>query len=175
MIFVLNFIVGARFIAPSLVPWWDMQGVINRAPTELRVGGIMENEIDIAVLEKEHLAELAQSSDLIFSGTVESIGNPPRDWSGYFNSYQEVRYKVEKVFKGQESGPEITIQHVIVYGGKTARTGEDPALSPELFFVKAKLIVCARKSQSGVYKSLDENYGALPATPEWINKIESAL
>ena len=134
----------------------------------------MENEVNVAVLETEHLRELANTSDLIFSGIVVSIGNPPGDWSGYFNSYQEVRYKVDRVFKGQESAPEISVQHVVVYGGKTAQTGEDPGLSSDLFAVKAQLIVSARRSQSGVYKSLDENYGAVPATPEWIKKIETA-
>ena len=136
----------------------------------------MEDNKSLAVEEAEvDLRELAQKSDLVFVGTVRSVGRAPIDWSGYGNTYQTVQYKVERVFKGENTQAEISIDHVVVYGSKTAQPGDTPGLSTDLFAPNAKLLVSARKSQSGAYKSLSDNYGAMPATETLLKKMEAAL
>jgi hypothetical protein len=138
-------------------------------------GGFMENEKISPVITEGYLKELSKEMDLIFVGSVLSVGKPPRGWSGYGGSYQTVQYKVEKILKGQLEEPQITIQHIVVYGSNTAQEGDKPGLSPELFSVNAKVIVSSQKTESGTWKSLSEDAGALPATQDWLQKMESAL
>ena len=135
----------------------------------------MQDQKVAPVITESYLRELSKSMDLVFVGTVASLGNPPSGWSGYAGSYQTVTYKVERILKGKYDTPQITIQHILVYGSNTAASGDKPGLSPELFAVKAKLIVSAQKIEEGRWKSLSEDAGALPATDEWLKKIESAL
>lgn len=134
-----------------------------------------ENKLPLQLTEEESLKELVAESDLIFVGVVLSLGKPPQNWSGFFTEYQSVKYRIERTIKGVYGANEISVDHVLVSGSKTAApsTGS-PALSPQIFASQAQLIVSARKSNSGIWKSLDESYGALPATPEWIEKIEKA-
>ena len=129
----------------------------------------------LTVASDKNLQRLVRESDIVMIGSVISIGEPPDGWSGFANSYQMVTYKVEKVLKGNYKEPEISILHIVVSGSLTAQEGETSSLSSELFAPKSKLIVCAQKTDSGDWKSLAENYGALPATPEWTKKIEAAL
>jgi hypothetical protein len=129
----------------------------------------------LTVASDESLQEQVRESDIVFIGSVISLGKPPNGWSGYGNSYQTVNYKVEKILKGTYTKPEISILHVVVFASLTAQEGDTSALSPELFALQSKLIVSARKTNDGEWKSLAENFGALPATAEWIKKIESAL
>ena len=135
----------------------------------------MENEKISPVITEGYLRELSKEMDLIFVGTVASVGNPPRGWSGYAGSYQTVTYKVEKVLKGKYDTPEISIQHIVVYGSNTAQDGDKPGLSSKLFAVKTKLIVSAQQSNEGRWKALSEDASALPATEDWLKKMESAL
>lgn len=124
--------------------------------------------------EQEHLQKLASKSDLIFVGVVLNLDKPPQNWSGFFTEYQTVTYQVDKILKGKHDAPEIKVDHVVVAGSMTAAE-DTPALSPKLFSQKAKLIISARKADNALWKALDEDYSALPATQEWIQKIESAL
>jgi len=135
----------------------------------------MENEKISPVITEGYLRELSKGMDLIFVGTVVSIGNAPRGWSGYGGSYQTITYKVEKILKGQLETPQISVQHIVVYGSNTAQRGEKPGLSSELFATNAKLIVSAQKTDEGKWKALSEDASALPATDEWLKKMESAL
>jgi hypothetical protein len=140
-------------------------------------GGIMANEskLPLQLTEEESLQELVAESDLVFVGVVLSLGKPPQNWSGFFTEYQTVKYRIDRFIKGQYGATEISVDHTVVSGSKTAAPAAgSPALSPLLFTKDAQLIVSARKSNSGVWKSLSENYGALPATPDWIEKIEHA-
>ncbi|HSP06176.1 MAG TPA: hypothetical protein VLR94_03320 [Acidobacteriota bacterium] len=133
-----------------------------------------ENKLPLELTEEQNLEELAAQSDLIFVGVVLQLGRPPQNWSGHLTEYQTVQYRVERLLKGKHAAEGISVDHVVVSGSKTAAE-KSPALSPSLFSVNAKLIVSARKANSGLWKALDENYGAIPATPEWIAKVESAL
>jgi len=135
----------------------------------------MENEKISPIITEGYLREISREMDLIFVGTVVSVGNPPRGWSGYGGSYQTVTYKVDKILKGQYETSQISIQHIVVYGSNTAENGEKPGLSSELFVINAKLIVSTQKTDDGKWKALSEDSGALPATREWLQKIESAL
>jgi len=138
-------------------------------------GGFMENEKISPVITEGYLRELSKEMDLIFVGTVVSVGNPPHGWSGYGGSYQTVTYKVEKILKGKQETPQISVQHIVVYGSNTAQHGEKPGLSSELFAPNAKLIVSAQKTDEGRWKALSEDASALPATDEWLRKMESAI
>jgi hypothetical protein len=138
-------------------------------------GGFMENKTISPVITEGYLRELSKEMDLIFVGTVVSVGNPPHGWSGYGGSYQTVTYKIEKIFKGKYESPQISVQHILVYGSNTADKGEKPGLSSELFAVNAKLIVSAQKTDDGKWKALSEDASALPATAEWLRKMESAI
>lgn len=135
----------------------------------------MANQKISPVITESYLRELSQKSNLVFTGIVLSLETAPPNWSGYGGAYQTVNYKVEKILKGLHSAPEISIHHIVVYGSLTAQEGETPGLSPELFAVNAKLIVSAQKSEDGDWKCLSEDSGALPATSEWLQKMESAI
>jgi hypothetical protein len=138
-------------------------------------GGFMEAERISPVITEKTLRELVQESDLIFIGTVSSVGVPPQGWSGYAGAYQTVSYKIEKILKGQYEKPQISIHHVVVYGSNTAQEGDQPGLSSKLFAINAKLIVSAQKTDNDQWKALSEDAGALPATTEWMQKWESVL
>jgi len=130
---------------------------------------------EFVLTEQESLQQFVRKSDLVFVGVLLSLGKPPLYWSGGSNAYQTAKYKVERILKGQYGASEISIDHVLVWGSRTAESGETPGLSRNLFAVNSRLIVGARRADSGIWKALDEDYGALPATDEWIRKINSAL
>ena len=132
-------------------------------------------KLPLALTEEESIQQLVKDSDLIFTGTLLAAGTAPDSWSGGSNSYQSVRYKIDKILKGQYGSPEISVDHVVVYGGKTARSGEIPGLSDQLFAPKAKLIVGAQRTDTGSWKALDEDYSALPATDDWLRKIQKEI
>jgi hypothetical protein len=135
----------------------------------------MENEKISPVITEGYLRELSKEMDLIFVGAVVSVGKPPYGWSGYAGSYQTVTYKVEKVLKGKYDTPQISVEHIVVYGSNTAQSGERAGLASELFAPNAKLIVSVQKTEEGIWKALSEDASALPATDEWLRKMESAL
>jgi hypothetical protein len=136
---------------------------------------VEESKLPLAHSEEQYLKDLAETSDLIFVGVVQNLGKPPLFWSGHSNSYQSAHYKVEKILKGKYEAPEISVDHVLVYDSSTAQPGETPHLSRTLFGVNSKLIVSAHKTTRGEWKALNEEYGALPATEDWLQKIEGTL
>ena len=80
-----------------------------------------------------------------------------------------------RIIKGQYGASEISVEHVVVYGSKTAQPGETPGLLSSMFSPNNELIVFARKTDSGKWKDTNEVHGALPATDEWQQKVEAAL
>ncbi len=135
-----------------------------------------EKQIGSAALkEQERLQRITKESDLIFIGTVVEVGTPPNDWSGYFSSYQTVRYNVNQVLKGQHSAPEISIDHIVVHGSKTAEHGETPKLAATIFYPGASLIVSALRPDTDHCKSLNEVIGAVPNSAEWLRRVEVLL
>ena len=142
---------------------------------DVQKGPVEESSGPLARTEEQYLKDLTETSDLIFVGVVLGLGKPALFWSGHSNSYQAARYKVEKILKGQYDASEISVDHVLVYGSSSAQPGETPHLSRTLFGVNSKLIVSAHKTARGEWKALNEEYGALPATEEWLQKIDVAL
>jgi hypothetical protein len=145
-------------------------------------GGIMdiqktnvEKQVGSAALkEQERLQRITNESDLIFIGTVIDIGAPPKDWSGYCSSYQKVRYKIDQILKGQHETPEILIDHVVVFDGRTAEPGDTPKLSTAIFYPGANLIVSAERSNAR-FVSGNEVIGAVPNSADWLKRLQVLL
>ena len=129
----------------------------------------------LAMTEEESLKDLVKRNNLIFIGSLIELGKPPNDWSGCGNSFQSAKYKILRIIRGQYGASEISVEHVVVYGSKTAQPGETPGLSSSMFSPNNELIVFAKKTDSGRWKDTNEVYGALPATDEWQKKVESAI
>ena len=127
-----------------------------------------------AAKEQERLQRITNESDLIFIGTVIDIGAPPKNWSGYCSSYQKVRYKIDQILKGQHETPEIIIDHVVVFEGRTAEPGDTPQLSTKIFYPGASLIVSAERSNDR-FVSGNEVIGAVPNSAEWLRRVEALL
>jgi hypothetical protein len=133
-----------------------------------------DQNVSLALTEEESLRKLVQQNELIFIGSVLALGKPPKSWSGFFLSYQPVKYKIEKLLKGQYGASEISVEHIIVSGSPTAQSGDTPGLSPSLFAVGSRLIVSAQKADNGIWKDLDDEFGALKSD-QWEKKIEAAI
>ena len=132
--------------------------------------------VSSAMQEQERLQRITQKSDLIFIGTVLEVGDPPKDWSGYFSAYQTVRYKVDQILKGEYGAAEISIDHIVVSGSKTADGGEVPKLSSTIFYPGASLIVSAQRAgDTGIWKSLNEVIGAVPNSADWLRRVGALL
>jgi hypothetical protein len=131
--------------------------------------------VSSAMQEQERLQRITQKSDLIFIGTIIDAGTPPKEWSGCFSSYQTVRYKVEQVLKGQYGTPEISVDHIVVHGSKTAEPGETPKLSTAIFYPGASLIVSALRPDADRWTSLNEVIGAVPNSADWLRRVEVLL
>jgi hypothetical protein len=135
----------------------------------------IQNLTSPAIQEQERLQRITQKSDLIFIGTIVDAGTPPKDWSGYFSAYQTVRYQVQQILKGQSSTPEISVDHIVVHGSKTAEPGETPKLASSIFYPGASLIVSAVRSDADHCKSLNEVIGAVPNSADWLRRVEVLL
>ena len=135
----------------------------------------MENKkvASSAAKEEERLQRITHKNDLIFIGVVTDIGPAPQNWAGYNSSYQFVRYPIEKAIKGEHSSTEISVEHVVVFGSKTAQQAETPGLSKKIFYPGAKLIVSAQKVSFDQWKSLNEVIGAVPFSPDWLKRVEA--
>jgi hypothetical protein len=134
-----------------------------------------QNLTSPALQEQERLQRVTQNSDLIFIGTIIDAGTPPNEWSGYFSSYQTVRYKVQQILKGKNEATEISVDHVVVHGSKTAEPGETPKLATGIFYPGASLIVSAVRSDADHCKSLNEVIGAVPNSADWLRRVEVLL
>lgn len=128
-----------------------------------------------AFKEQERLQRITQQSDLIFIGTVTEVGPAPKEWSGYFSSYQTVHYKIDQILKGQHETPEISIDHIVVFGSKTAESGETPKLSTAIFYPGANLIVSAERTDGTHWSSGNEVIGAVPYSDDWVRRVGSLL
>jgi hypothetical protein len=136
----------------------------------------VEKQIGSAALkEQERLQRITNESDLIFIGTVIEVGNSPKSWSGYCYSYQKVRYKIDQILKGQHETSEISIDHGVVFGGRTAEPGDTPGLSTAIFYPSANLIVSAERSDATHFVSRNEVIGAVPNSAEWLRRVGNLL
>jgi len=136
---------------------------------------IQKQNAPLVLQEEERLQRVTQKSDLIIIGTIVDLGPAPKDWSGYTSSYQTVRYKIEKIVKGQYGASEISVDHIVVFGSRTAQPGETPGLSDVVFSPGTKLIVSAQRYDSSKWKSLNEVIGGVPYSAGWLQKVEAYL
>jgi hypothetical protein len=135
-----------------------------------------EKQIGSAALkEQERLQRITKESDLIFIGTILEVGTAPKDWAGYISSYQTVRYKVDQILKGQYGAPEISVEHIVVHGSKTAEPGETPKLASTIFYPGASLIVSAGRPDATRWTSGNEVIGAVPNSADWLKRVEVLL
>jgi hypothetical protein len=136
---------------------------------------VEKQSLPLARSEDDALKDVVKTNQLIFVGALLELGPQPNDWSGYASAFQNARYKIVRIMKGAYGASEISVNHIVVYGSKTAQAGETPGLSSSLFSPNNELIVFAKKTESGQWKDTDEILGTLPATDQWVRKVEIAL
>lgn len=116
-----------------------------------------------------------ERGDLIFVGTVESVGPPPGQWSGPVATYQEVRYRVEETIKGTVAAHEIGVLHAVVRNGPTAEPGDVPGLSSWLFASGSKVVVMAVHDAFGPWVAPSEYFGAMPYSRLLVEQVRAAV
>jgi len=89
----------------------------------------------VGLLQCPNMSILAgvKSHECIIRATVIEVGKPPGFWSGVFTAYQDVRYEVKEIFKGEGvlgSRNTILVHHALVGNGAVEDTS--PRLRPDL-------------------------------------------
>jgi hypothetical protein len=112
--------------------------------------------------------------ELIFVGTVESVGPPPPHWSGMLPAYQEVHYRVDQAIKG-ETGPQMVAIHPVVRDSPTAEPGNVPRLSCQLFHCGATLLVMGVAHSGGLCCVASEHFGAMPYSRLLVERMRAAI
>lgn len=119
---------------------------------------------------------IGQEAELVFVGTVISVGPPPPAWSGKMRARQAVAFGVERVLKGLVPGPTVTVYEPVVANSRLAASTVEPGLSPTLFRSGNRLIVFARKGiPPETFDGTDENVGVIPSSPQNDVATEFAL
>lgn len=139
----------------------------------LGAGGVATADDDVAAGVKfaSRLVEAVTAADLVFRGTVQSVGDPPAVRSGRIRAVQTVTYRVERVLLGDAAvGTSIQVAHVVVSGSANAEPGEN-RLSTRRFRPGNVLLVVAR-TRDGGYTDIDESYGTLEDSPEALRLLE---
>lgn len=153
--------------------------------TLISCGGGTSTEFDSDLLNnnKDQIDADVTKAELIFVGTIKSIGTAPTYWSGITWSTQAVTYTVDAVLKGSYSDSEITIYHVLVDGSRHA--ADTPSLTDEIFDAGNKLIVFAKENDDYVelgegwtvpkYMDFDENFGTIPYSAQNEQAVKSMI
>ena len=100
----------------------------------------------------------AKVADLIFVGTITTLGPPPRREP--LKAIQTVTYALDHTVKGSPSGSLVNVAHRVVSGSRHA----DPTagqLSETMFAPGRTLIVFVKKGNSA-FEDFDENLGTIP-------------
>jgi hypothetical protein len=107
-------------------------------------------------------------ANLIAVGTVQALGPPPGMWSGLVAAYQEVTYRPVTYLKvvppWLPRWDRLEVLHPVVALSRTADP-EHPRLRADLFHPGAELVLFLR-DENGRWAAMEENYGAVPLTPE---------
>ena len=122
------------------------------------------------------MAEQADGQrELIFVGTIESVGPPPSHWSGPRAAYQEVRYRVDQTIKGEPIGPQMVAIHPVVRDSPTAEPGNVPGLSCRLFQCGATLLVMGVAHSGGLCCVASEHFGAMPYSRLLVERLRAVI
>ena len=100
--------------------------------------------------------------ELIFVGTVEMVGMPPKRWSGTLEACQPVRFRVDETIQGTYLDGHIVVSYPVVRGSATAEPGDVPSLSRRLFATGSRLLVLAVEDPPTLRFIGSEHFGALP-------------
>lgn len=126
--------------------------------------------------DKKITREYVQASDVILIAEVAEVQSPPNFWSGTAPAIQKVKYKVEKVLKGNISEREVVVEHYVVKNSSTADT-DYPQLSQKLFTVGTHFILLL-KTNSGTqdrYIAFSENHSAITANDKCEKMIKKII
>jgi len=113
--------------------------------------------------------------ELIFVGTIESVGPPPSHWSGPLAAYQEVHYRVDQTIKGEPIGPHMVAIHPVVRDSPTAEPGNVPGLSCRLFQCGATLLVMGVAHSGGLCCVASEHFGAMPYSRLLVERLRACV
>lgn len=112
--------------------------------------------------------------ELIFVGTVEVVGVPPKRWSGTLESYQAVRLRVDDTIQGTYLDNHIVVSYPVTRGSATAEPGDVPSLSKRLFAVGSRLLVLAVEDPLTLRFIGSEHFGALPYSLLLVERMRDA-
>ena len=116
-----------------------------------------------------------EAREVIFVGTVQSVGPPPARWSGPLATYQEVRYRVDETISGEPLGPLLSVIHPVVRDSATAAPGEVPGLSSSLFHCGATLLIMGVELSGTRCCAASEHFGALPYSRLLVERMRAAI
>ncbi len=138
-------------------------------------------QVDLARIRKN-----AKEAQIILVAEILAVGPKPGFWSGQFEAFQEVHYEVVSVLKGKLTRKEILAKHPVVKNSETSDVIV-PRLSTRLFFKGNKVIlfldeltehdmgklsICLVHVQ---FRTYDEDFGVVPATPELLDAVNKSL
>lgn len=119
---------------------------------------------------KESLENLVSKNPYVFEAEVSKVYESPNEWSGSFIfNWQKVKYKINKVVKGNTETKEIIVSHALIEGSPL--TDKDkPQLSPTYFYLGRKLILFVDKIDSN-NKSSKKNEGEFIETDSYCSAL----
>lgn len=112
--------------------------------------------------------------ELIFVGTVEMVGMPPKRWSGTLEACQPVRFRVDETIQGTYLDAHIVVSYPVVRGSATAEPGDVPSLSKRLFAAGSRLLVLAVEDSLTLRFIGSEHFGALPYSLLLVERMRDA-
>jgi hypothetical protein len=115
-----------------------------------------------------------EERELIFVGTVETVGVPPKRWSGSLEAYQAVRFRVHETIQGAFLDGHVVVCYPVVKGSATAEPGDVPSLAKRLFAAGTRLLVLAVEDPLTLRFIGSEHFGALPYSLLLVERMRDA-
>jgi hypothetical protein len=122
--------------------------------------------------DEQKWRNLAANVDLVLVVEVKNVGPTPGFWSGFVTASQRVRFKVEKVLKGNLNAGEVEVEYYLVKNDELVDS-ELPRLSPEIFKEGNQLVLFLRADQKRKTESFaaDQNRGTARADADILNAL----
>jgi len=124
----------------------------------------------------ESITHNVAKASLVIVAKVESVGTPPKIWSGTLAVYQEVKYQPISYLKRppqQKEVASIVVYHPVVAHSLTVDP-QVPKLQDSLFKPGTKVILFLQERDSKL-ETFDENYGVVRYSDETLQLIRGAL